>query len=198
MEQNIKKTTIERYVNYMADLKRNAEEGFPLTNIEMAKINGVTPYALSLMVKLGYAEKVNKTQYVVHYKTVEPILARKVIECSNNYTRRRKEKLEKQKSDNSTPSTEQNNNESQKEQYIAYHNLARILFPDLPESELKNYNRIIKGAILIKEQADKFCELPEKEKIYLLKPLLKEGIIGISLSPRTGTMRNISIEEISI
>ncbi|PKP11986.1 MAG: hypothetical protein CVU09_00360 [Bacteroidetes bacterium HGW-Bacteroidetes-4] len=85
----IRKETIEKYVEFMIVFSKTSHDSnFKLTDLlKRYKLPGTV---ISIMCDLGYIERINRGLYKINYKSVEPIMARKILESfgkpKNNIT----------------------------------------------------------------------------------------------------------------
>ena len=198
----IKKKIIKKYLDFLNDVKKNEEENFPFSMRELIKSHGINTHIPSIMKNLNLIENTGGSTYKTKFLT-EPITARSIIanyrETVREYQRnRRKSEINISAQNDNNKSVMPKNDSNKHEQYIAYRNLVKVLFPGLPEAEITNFSKVISLAQKMKESAEKYESLPGNLITFHLKPTLKNGVVAIDINFLEGTTKELRIEDLTL
>jgi hypothetical protein len=191
--KGIRQTIINKYFDFLKDIKENEEENFPLSQQELVRSHKVNTHVFRVLKELNLIKETGRSTYETKFKNAEPIIARKIIircrEISKIYERNRKKNKIKER-----PVA----NNSNHEHYTAYHNLVKILFPDISEEEINNFNKVITSAKMLKEYSEKYKNLPFHLRTIHLKRALKNGIVAVNINFLEGNVEELHIEDLTL
>jgi hypothetical protein len=191
--KTIRQTMINKYFDLLKDVKKNEEENFPLSQQELVKYHRVNTHVFRVMKELNLIKETGKSTYETKFKIIEPIMARKIInrcrEISKIYGKNKEKNKIKE-----MPAV----NNSDHEHYTAYHNLVKILFPDISEEEINNFNKVVASVRMLKEYSEKYLNLPRTITTFHLKPTLVNGVVAVDINFLEGTVKELTIKDLTL